>query len=72
MFEPWQLGMLDEAGYNGIREEHILAVAASLRAGGVTDITWEVFSWHCRQCGVAPENFTQEDLDWLLSVLNHS
>lgn len=23
MFEPWQLAMIDEAGYNGIREEHI-------------------------------------------------
>ena len=23
MFEPWQLGLIDEAGYNGIRPEHI-------------------------------------------------
>ena len=23
MFEPWQLAMIDEAGYNGIRQEHI-------------------------------------------------
>ena len=23
MFEPWQLAAMDDAGYNGIRDEHI-------------------------------------------------
>lgn len=23
-FEPWMLAMMDQAGYNGIREEHIV------------------------------------------------
>lgn len=27
MFEPWQLGAIDNAGYNGTREEHIQKVA---------------------------------------------
>ena len=27
MFEPWQLGMIDEAGYNGINDGHIEKVA---------------------------------------------
>ena len=30
MFEPWQLGMIDEAGYNGINDGHIEKVAESL------------------------------------------
>ena len=30
MFEPWQLAMIDDAGYNGIRDEHIDCVAQSL------------------------------------------
>ena len=31
MFEPWQLGLIDEAGYNGIRPEHIRRVGDELR-----------------------------------------
>lgn len=23
MYEPWELGVIDEAGYNGITDEHI-------------------------------------------------
>ena len=38
MFEPWELGMIDEAGYNGIREEHLEKVAASLLSTGMTEI----------------------------------
>ena len=30
-FEAWQLGLIDSAGYNGIREEHIEAVAKEIR-----------------------------------------
>lgn len=30
MFELWQLAMLDDAGYSGIRDEHIDRVAESL------------------------------------------
>ena len=30
MFEPWQLGLIDEAGYNGIRPEHIRRVGDEL------------------------------------------
>ena len=39
MFEPWQLGMIDEAGYNGIRDEHIEKVADSLLSTGLTELT---------------------------------
>lgn len=38
MFEPWQLGLIDEAGYNGIRDEHIEKVAESLLSTGLTEI----------------------------------
>ena len=30
MFKPWQLGMIDQAGYNGIRPEHIRRVGDEL------------------------------------------
>lgn len=29
-FEAWQLGLIDAAGYNGIRQEHIEAVAQEI------------------------------------------
>ena len=70
MFEPWQLAMIDRAGYNGIREEHIEAVAHSLRSTGLTEIDRATFESHCRRCGVNPNNFTQADLDRLVDFLN--
>ena len=37
MFKPWQLAMLDDAGYNGIQDEHIERAANSLLATGLTE-----------------------------------
>lgn len=70
MFEPWQLAAMDEAGYNGIREEHIERLADSLRSTGLSDIDNETFERHCRKCGIEPDNFTQDDLDRLEDELN--
>jgi len=70
MFEPWQLAMIDEAGYNGIRDEHIDRVASSLLSTGLTNIDRDVFEHHCRKCGINPDNFSQEDLDALERRLN--
>ena len=70
MFEPWQLAMIDEAGYNGIRDEHIDRVAASLLSTGLTNIDRDTFEHHCRMCGIDPDNFSQEDLDALEIKLN--
>ncbi len=70
MFEPWQLAMIDEAGYNGVREEHIDRLAFSLKQTGVAFIDRSVFEHHCFKCGIDPNNFTQEDLDKLERRLN--
>ena len=70
MFEPWQLAAIDDAGYNGIREEHIKKVANSLLTTGLTEIDRATFDYHCRKCGIDPDNFTQEDLDALEAILN--
>lgn len=70
MFEPWQLGMIDEAGYNGIRDEHIEKVADSLLSTGLTEIDRGTFESHCYKCGINPDNFTQSDLDRLEEKLN--
>ena len=68
VFEPWQLAMLDDAGYNGIRDEHIDRVAESLLATGLTEIDRSTFDYHCHKCGVDPSNFTQADL-YVLELL---
>ena len=70
MFEPWQLAMIDDAGYNGIRDEHIDRVAESLLATGLTEIDRATFDYHCHKCGIDPNNFTQDDLDRLQERLN--
>lgn len=70
MFTPWQLGMIDEAGYNGIREEQIERVAAAISATGLTQIDRDTFERCCWQCGVDPGNFRQTDLDRLENRLN--
>lgn len=69
-FVPWMLAAMDEAGYNGIRDEHIDAVANELRRTGETVIDTEAFNAACRRCGIEPENFTQRDLDRLQDMLD--
>lgn len=70
MFEPWQLGVIDDAGYNGIREEHIQKVANSLLSTGLSEIDRDTFERHCCKCGISPANFTQADLKALEAKLN--
>lgn len=69
-YEPWMLAAIDQAGYNGIRNEHISAVAAELLHTGLTKIDRSTFEAACRRCGVAPDSFTQEDLNKLECVMN--
>lgn len=71
MFEPWQLAAIDQAGYNGIRDEHIEEVANSLLSENLTDVDRDTFEHHCRKCGIDPDNFTQADLDRLQDKLNN-
>lgn len=70
MFEPWQLAAMDDAGYNGIRDEHIDRVANSLLATSLTEIDRNTFDYHCHKCGINPNNFTQTDLERLQEKLN--
>ena len=70
MFEPWQLGMIDDAGYNGIRDEHIDKVAESLLATGMTIVDRSTFEYHSIKCGIEPSNFTQADMEKLERKLN--
>lgn len=70
MFRPWELEAIDAAGYNGIRDEHIQRVAESLRETGLTSIDWDTFVYHCRLCGIDPNNFTQDALAELEYALN--
>lgn len=70
MFKPWQLAAIDDAGYNGIQDEHIDRVAESLLATGLTEIDRSTFDNHCRKCGIDPNNFTQADLNALEEKLN--
>lgn len=70
MFEPWQLAAIDDAGYNGIRDEHIERVATSLLATGLIEIDHSTFDYHCHKCGIDPDNFTQVDLNLLQEKLN--
>jgi hypothetical protein len=63
--------MIDDAGYNGIRDEHIERVAESLLSTGLTEIDRSTFEHHCRRCGIDPDNFTQNDLDRLQERLSN-
>lgn len=69
-YEPWMLAAIDQAGYNGIRNAHVSAVAAELLHTGLTEIDRSTFETACRRCGVAPDCFTQEDLNKLEYFMN--
>ncbi len=69
-FEAWQLGLIDAAGYNGIRGEHIEAVARELEKLPQDRIDTGDFRSACYRAGVDPDNFTGSDLDALQERLN--
>jgi hypothetical protein len=69
-FEPWQLAMIDDAGYNDIREEHIEEVAQEILYMGISNVSRDNFELACSRCGIDPENFTQADLEELEILLN--
>ncbi len=70
MFKPWQLALIDRAGYNGIDDRHIDRVARSLQSVSGDTIDRATFERHCRKNGIDPQNFTQADLDRLQQKLN--
>lgn len=70
MFEPWQLAAIDDAGYNGISDDHIDRLAESLLSTGLTEIDRSTFEYHCCKCSIDFDNFTQADLDKLQQKLN--
>ena len=69
-FEAWQLGLIDAAGYNGIRGEHIEAVARELEKLPQTEIGTDDFRSACYRAGIDPDNFTCSDLEALQNRLN--
>ena len=70
MFEPWQLGLIDEAGYNGIRPEHIRRVGDELNKLPYDDLDEQDFISACHRVCVDPNNFTQDDIEALQDYLN--
>ena len=70
MFEPWMLAMMDQAGYNGIREEHIEEVAQEILSMGISEVSRQDFERACWNCNIDPDNFTQENIDCLQERLS--
>lgn len=70
MYKPWQLAAMDEAGYNGIREEHLEKMEQAIVDTGLHEIDQDTFDRCCNRCGIDPRNFKQEDLDRLQDRLN--
>ena len=69
-YEPWMLAAIDQAGYNGITDEHIATVAREIRLTGLTEISRQDFESACLRCSIDPDAFSQSDLDQLEDYLN--
>ena len=69
-FEPWMLGIIDEAGYNGLTDEHIQRVADEILKMGITNVSRADFERACRLAFVAPENIGDDDIARLEELLN--
>lgn len=65
MFKPWELGMIDEAGYNGIRDVHIEKIVDSMISDGISELDSSTIEYYCHKCGIDPDNFTDDDLESL-------
>ena len=70
MFEPWQLGLIDQAGYNGIRAEHIRRVGDELNKLPYDNLDEQDFRSACRWVCINPDNFSQSDIEALQDYLN--
>jgi len=69
-FEPWMLADINHAGYNGITDAHINAVAREIVEMGIVQVSKLDFEYACRRCGIDPDSFTQDDLERLEDRLN--
>ena len=69
MFEPWMLAAIDDAGYNGIRDEHLDRVADEIYKTGLTEIDRDTFDRVCRRAGVDSTLFDAESLERLKDKL---
>ena len=69
MFEPWMLAAIDDAGYNGIRDEHLDRVADEIYKIGLTEIDRDTFDHVCRQAGVDSDLFDDNSLERLKEKL---
>lgn len=50
-YEPWMLAAIDQAGYNGIQDDHIDAVAEEILCTGITEASGQDFDTACRPVG---------------------
>ena len=69
MFDPWMLAAIDDAGYNGIRDEHLERVADEIYKTGLSEIDRDTFEHACRQAGVEAELLYAESFERLKNKL---
>ena len=65
MYDPWMLAAIDDAGYNGIRDEHLNRVADEIYKTGLSEIDRDTFDRACRRAGVNSDLFDANSLDRL-------
>lgn len=69
MFDPWMLAAIDDAGYNGIRDEHLERVADEIYKTGLSEIDRDTFDHVCRRAGVDSDLFDEDSLERLKNKL---
>ena len=69
MYDPWMLAAIDDAGYNGIRDEHLERVADEIYKTGLSEIDRDTFEDACRQAGVNSDLFDEESFEKLKDKL---
>ena len=70
MFKGWQLAAMEEAGYMDTSDGCINRVAHYLAKSPNDTIDTDEFRRACYACNVAPDSFTQSDLNRLQKKLN--
>jgi len=69
MFDAWMLAAIDDAGYNGIRDEHLDRVADEICKTGLSEIDRDTFECACSRAGVKSEMFEAESFERLKNKL---
>lgn len=68
-FDPWMLDAIDEAGYNGVREDDLEEIADLIKHHHEFNVSESTIRFYAAKCGINPNNLTRKDISKIYDLL---